>query len=93
MSQTAVAALVEAIKTKEQIREVWALLRARYRLLDWEAATKAAAQFKIGDRVTFTGRRRSQHGEVRGWGQKNAIVVAGDGRRWRVHPSRMRKVA
>jgi len=53
-----------------------------------------AATFRIGDKVRFYTRRNGGallHGRVTGRGPKNIMVMADNGRGWRVHPSFLTK--
>lgn len=77
------------IKTKDEIKELWSILKARNGQLN----ERAVHQFAKGDRVRFKGRYSMiLEGTVKKVNKKTVSVDADNGEGWRVHPTSLTKI-
>jgi hypothetical protein len=85
-----IAGLVAEITTKEELKELNTILRARWNVLVTASAALTAAKFHVGQTVKFSSKRGLLVGKVVSFNTKTVGVVvplgAGE-QRWRVAPA------
>jgi hypothetical protein len=82
------AAQVTQLTSLEECRQLQELVGQRFDAL----VRELAAGFRLGDRVEFHSRGLMVRGTVEAVNPKTVKVLAGDGTRWRVSPSLLRRV-
>lgn len=86
-------ALVAAIKTKDEWRQVWHVMSAAQRSASRADALEARKQFRVGDRVSFHSSKYGtlKMGTVEAILEKNIKVNTDDRQKWRVDPRVLKK--
>jgi hypothetical protein len=86
--------LINTMETANELKAVNDMVKARWGILQAKQLVEKASELAPGDHVRFIGRYGVPVGGViEKFAQKNIVVRASDGKRWRVAPGLLEKVS
>jgi hypothetical protein len=78
--------LINAMDNADDLKMVNDMVKARWSVLQAKKLVEKADELGPGAKVRFPGRYGMVEGVIEGFGPKNVMVRASDGKRWRVSP-------